>query len=133
LVAFHREWTQVALKRGWLRLYLLRLNGKPAASLYGLMYGGTFYFYQSSFDAAYTQSSVGLITMGLAIQSAIEEGAQEYDLLHGSEAYKSHWSHHSRELARLESFPPGGMGRFCHISIELVRAVRRIASRGPAL
>jgi CelD/BcsL family acetyltransferase involved in cellulose biosynthesis len=37
LVGFHQEFSQVALDRGWLRLYVLRLNGKPAASLYGLL------------------------------------------------------------------------------------------------
>jgi len=42
-----------------------------------------FYFYQSGFDPTYERSSVGLITMGLSIQAALEEGACEYDLLHG--------------------------------------------------
>jgi CelD/BcsL family acetyltransferase involved in cellulose biosynthesis len=129
LIAFHREWIVSALKRGWLRLYLLRLDEKPAACLYGLRHLGTFYFYQSSFDAAYMPSSVGLIAMGLAIQRAIEEGAEEYDLLHGSETYKSHWSHHSRDLARLESFPPSSAGRFCRLSVELGRAWRAVARR----
>jgi len=132
LVAFHQEWTQLALERGWLRFYVLRLNGKPAACLYGLLYRGTFYFYQSSFDEAYQQASVGLIAMGLAIQSAIREGAEEYDLLHGDETYKSHWSRHSRDLARLESFPPGGLGELCRLSVDLVRASRQLARRAKA-
>jgi CelD/BcsL family acetyltransferase involved in cellulose biosynthesis len=126
LVAFHREWTQLALNRGWLRLYQLRLDEKPAASLYGFLYRGIFYFYQSGFDDAYKQASVGLITMGLAIQSAIKEGAEEYDLLHGDESYKSHWCRHSRDLVRLESFPPGIRGTVCRVSIELGRVARRL-------
>jgi CelD/BcsL family acetyltransferase involved in cellulose biosynthesis len=130
LVEFHREWTQVALERGWLRLYVLRLNGKPAACLYGLLYRGTFYFYQSSFDEAYQQSSVGLIAMGLAIQSAIGEGAEEYDLLHGDETYKSHWSRHGRDLARLESYPPGGLGEFRRLTVEWAR---RAKAWGPSV
>jgi CelD/BcsL family acetyltransferase involved in cellulose biosynthesis len=129
LIAFHREFIQVALTSGWLRLYVLRLNEKPAACLYGLLYRGTFYFYQSSFDEAYLQASVGLIAMGLAIRSAIGEGAEEFDLLHGDETYKSHWSRHSRDLARLESFPPGGFGEFCRLSVELGRASRALARR----
>jgi CelD/BcsL family acetyltransferase involved in cellulose biosynthesis len=129
LRAFHREWTQSALQRGWLRLFVLRLNLLPAACLYGLMYQGTFYFYQSSFDSAYAQSSVGLITMGLAIRNAIEEGAEEYDLLHGDEAYKSHWSRQSRNLVRLESFPPGGLNTAYRLSLKLGRATRALARR----
>ena len=129
LVAFHREFSQVALNRGWLRLYVLRLDGKPAAALYGFLYRRTFYFYQSGFDAAYDKYSVGLVAMGLAIQRAIEEGAEEYDLLHGAEAYKSHWSCDSRELGRMEVYPPRGLGWICRSSIELERAARRIARR----
>lgn len=137
IVAFHREWTQLALKCGWLRLYVLRLNDRPAACLYGMFYRGTFYFYQSSFDAAYQQYSVGLIAMGLAIQTAIAEGAKEYDLLHGTEAYKSHWSRQSRDLARLEAFPPSCVGRLGRLSVELGRTLRglsrRVTAQGPAV
>jgi len=109
-IAFHEEFTAHALRRGWLRLYVLRLDGKPASALYGLRYGQTFYYYQSGFDPQYARHSVGLVTMGLAIKSAMEEGAEEYDLLHGGEAYKFHWAKESRELARLELYPPGARG-----------------------
>jgi len=44
LIAFHHEFTQIALTRGWLRLYVLRLNEKPAACLYGLLHRGVFSF-----------------------------------------------------------------------------------------
>ena len=127
LVAFHREFSQLALKRGWLRLYVLQLNQKPAACLYGFFYGGIFYFYQSGFDLAYLKQSVGLVSMGLGIKRAIEEGAKEYDLLHGNEEYKSHWSSERRELGRLELYPPGCIGQICRQAVTLERASRRIA------
>jgi CelD/BcsL family acetyltransferase involved in cellulose biosynthesis len=129
LVEFHQDFSRVALARGWLRLYVLRLNGKPAAALYGFLYDRTFYFYQSGFDPACDKYSVGLVTMGLAIQRAIEEGAREFDLLHGDEGYKSHWSNGSRELGRLELYPPGSLGWICRSSVELELASRRIARR----
>jgi CelD/BcsL family acetyltransferase involved in cellulose biosynthesis len=129
LVEFHREFSQIALDRDWLRLYVLRLDGQPAASLYGFLYRATFYFYQSGFDAAYEKHSVGLVTMGLAIKSAIEDGVQEYDLLHGNETYKSHWSCDSRELSRLEAYPPRVFGWMCRSSVDLERAARKLARR----
>jgi len=129
LTAFHREFSQIALQRGWLRLYALLLNDKPAAFLYGFLYGRKFYFYQSSFDAAYAKHSPGLISMGLAIRSAIEEGAEEYDLLHGDESYKSHWSLDRRDLGRLELYPPDAMGRICRSAVGLARASRSFANR----
>jgi CelD/BcsL family acetyltransferase involved in cellulose biosynthesis len=136
LTAFHREFSQIALERGWLRLYVLRLDEKPAAFLYGFLYGRKFYFYQSGFDAAYAKHSPGLLSMGLAIRSAIEEGAEEYDLLHGDESYKAHWSLDKRDLIRLELYPPNPVGRICRTAIGLARASRTLASRvipgGPA-
>lgn len=129
LVGFHREFCALALEHGWLRLFVLRLNGAPAASLYGFRYGKTFYFYQSGFDPAYQKHSVGLVSMGLGIRSAIEEGVGEYDLLHGNEEYKSHWSRESRELARVESYPPGVLGSLCQTSVNVERASRRMARK----
>jgi CelD/BcsL family acetyltransferase involved in cellulose biosynthesis len=67
--------------------------------------------------------------MGLAIKSAIEEGAEEYDLLHGNEAYKSHWSYDSRGLIRLEMYPPRALGWICRLSVEMERGARRIVRR----
>lgn len=105
VVAFHREVTRLALARGWLRLFVLRLSGRPAAALYGLLYRGRFLFYQSGFDPAFAEHSVGQLTVGLTIRAAIEEGAREYDLLHGIEPYKFHWANRTRELVRIELFP----------------------------
>lgn len=106
LVAFHEDLSRFALERGWLRLYLLLLDGNPAAALYGFRYGGDFHFYQSGFDLGYAKHSVGLVTMGLAIKSAVEERVARYDLLHGNEPYKYQWARAEHELVRLQLYPP---------------------------
>jgi CelD/BcsL family acetyltransferase involved in cellulose biosynthesis len=128
-LAFHDEVTRRALAGGRLRLFELRLDGRPAASLYGFRHGGTFSFYQSGFDPAFTKDSVGLVMMSLAIQSAIEEGAVEYDFLHGDEAYKFQWARDARPLARLEIFPPRLRGLLCQQAVALGRVARRTARR----
>ena len=125
LIAFHREFTRTALERGWLRLFTLWLGEKPAASLYGFRYGRTFYFYQSGFDPAYAKNSVGLVTMGLSIESALEEGAEEYDLLHGDEEYKFLWARQERHLERLEIFPPCVSGLLYKQAVGFGRAAKR--------
>ena len=129
LASFHDELTRRALAQGWLRLFELRLDGRAAASLYGFRYRETFSFYQSGLDPAYAKDSVGLVTMGLAIQSAIEEGVSEYDFLHGDEAYKFQWAGQARELARLELYPPRWRGLLYQQAIALGRGARRTARR----
>lgn len=110
IVAFHRDVTRLVARRGWLRLYVLHLDGRPAAALYGFLYRGRFLFYQSGFDPDFARWSVGLVMMGLSIRDAIADGAREYDLLHGDESYKHRWANGQRELGRLEIYPPSAAG-----------------------
>jgi CelD/BcsL family acetyltransferase involved in cellulose biosynthesis len=127
LIAFHDEISALALRRGWLRLFVLRLDGRPAAALYGFRYRDVFYFYQSGFDPAFSKESVGLVILGLSIERAFEEGVAEYDLLHGVEAYKFHWAQGARELSRIELYPPGTRGLLYRGTVGLTRTARRLA------
>jgi CelD/BcsL family acetyltransferase involved in cellulose biosynthesis len=106
LCAFHEEATRRFLERGWLRMFVLRVNGAPAAVMYGFLYNRTFYFYQHGFDDSYQQHSIGLVLMALSIRAAIDEGATEFDMLWGTEPYKFLWARHVRELRNLHLFPP---------------------------
>jgi CelD/BcsL family acetyltransferase involved in cellulose biosynthesis len=128
---FHEEWTRLALAQGWLRLFVLWLGGAPAAAFYGFRYGRVFSFYQSGFDERFAKHSVGLVSMGLAIRSAIEEGASEFDLLHGEEEYKSHWAKESRCLGRIVSFPKGPLGRLSWAGDAGFDCVRKLARKLP--
>lgn len=129
LEAFHEDFSRLALEQGWLRLFVLRLKGVPAAALYGFRFGQTFYFYQSGFDPAFAKYSLGAVTVGLTIKQALEEGAEEYDFLHGDEAYKSQWAENRRELARLELYPPHAAGWLCRGTMDLRRAAKTVARR----
>lgn len=129
LCSFHDELSRIALQKTWLRLYTLWLDGRPAASLYGFYYKRIFYFYQSGFDPAFKEFSVGLVIMGLAIRCAIEEGAIEYDFLHGAEPYKFLWTKRVRHLDRLELYPPGLEGRIWKIFRESNDGMRVMARK----
>jgi serine acetyltransferase/CelD/BcsL family acetyltransferase involved in cellulose biosynthesis len=128
-LAFHDDFSRTALERGWLRLSLLRLDGRPIGALYGLRRGRTFYFYQSGFDPAFRQQSAGLVTMGLAIRQALAEGVEEYDLLHGTESYKFLWTDRTRDLVKIELFPPSMRGLLCRGALRGEAAAKRLARR----
>ena len=129
LRAFYDDVSRSGLELGWLRLFILRLDGRPAAALHGYQYGGVFSFYQAGFDPAFAKQSVGLVTMALAIKSAIEEGADEYDLLHGDEPYKYQWADKTRDLERIELFSPCVRGQLSRQALGLSRIVRRMGRR----
>ena len=127
--AFQDEATRRALDRGWLRMYVLRLNEDVAAVMYGFFYDRQFYFYNHGFDDRYSRHSVGLVLMALTIRAAIDEGAQAFDLLWGTEAYKSLWARETRTLRRIHLFPPHAAGRIHRRAVEARRRLGRLARR----
>jgi CelD/BcsL family acetyltransferase involved in cellulose biosynthesis len=129
LRAFHHDATARMLLRGWLRLFVLRLNDKPAAVAYCFAYNGRFYLYQHGFDEQFRRYSVGLALLGLTIHAAIEEGASEFDMLYGDEPYKSLWARDIRPLERIELFPSHIGGRIHHHTVEAERSMRTLARR----
>ena len=114
LRAFHDEATSRFLDRGWLRMFILRVNGAPAAVMYGFLHNRTFYFYQHGFDDSYQQYSIGLVLMALSIRAALEEEAVGFDMLWGTEPYKFLWARQTRELSNVHLFPPHLGGRLHH-------------------
>lgn len=129
LIAFHEAFSRLALERGWLRLFVLRLGTSPVAALYALRFGDTFSFYQSGFDPQYGHYGVGLVIMGLAIRQAISERAAEYDMLHGAEPYKFLWASQVRDLSHLELYPPTARGLVTERLTDLSRAARAAVRR----
>jgi CelD/BcsL family acetyltransferase involved in cellulose biosynthesis len=129
MVAFHEEFSRLALGRGWLRLYVLRLDGKAVAAWYGFNYRGVVSYYQGGFDPAFYKHSVGLVMMGLAIKAALDEQALAYDFLRGDESYKSLWTCRERELVRLDLFAPCLRGVFYRQWMELRWNIRKKMTR----
>jgi CelD/BcsL family acetyltransferase involved in cellulose biosynthesis len=88
----HRGFAAAAHERGWLRLYLLEVDGAPAAAWYGWHVGDRFSYYQAGFEPAWSRYSVGFLLLAETVREAIAEGAAEYDLLVGDEAFKARFA-----------------------------------------
>ena len=67
--------------------------------------------------------------MALTIRAAIDEGAQAFDLLWGTEGYKSLWARDARTLRRIQLFPPHAAGRIHRRAVEARRRLGRLARR----
>jgi CelD/BcsL family acetyltransferase involved in cellulose biosynthesis len=127
--AFHEDATRRALDRGWLRMYALTLNGATAAVMYGFHMGGRFYFYQHGYDDTYSAQSIGLALMALTINAAIGEGATEFDMLWGTESYKSRWARRASVLQRVDLYPVHFGGSVQRHAVEARRGVAGLARR----
>ncbi len=126
LIDFHRSMSRISMERGWLRLYLLVLDGEPVAATYLFKYNNIFYYYQIGYNTDYARYSVGMITLALAIKSAIAEGASEFDLLHDDVAYKYLWTREKRGLLRLELYPPNALGSLYHGVIQTKAGIKQL-------
>jgi CelD/BcsL family acetyltransferase involved in cellulose biosynthesis len=97
-VEFHRELALRALRRGWLRLRLLELDGRPVAANYALRVGDAEWYYQTGRDPAYADASVGSVLLAACIRCACEEGAREFRMLRGDQRYKLSWANRDAPL-----------------------------------
>ena len=108
--AFHREFAPRALERGWLRFWLLELDGRPAAAWYGFRFAGAELYYQAGRDPEWERGSVGFVLLAHSIRAALEDGANEYRFLEGSEAYKYRFANEDEGLDTIV-IPRGVRGR----------------------
>ena len=76
-------------------------SGTAVAALYAWRIGGRYAYFQAGFDTAWADKSVGLVLMAHTVREAIEEGADEYDLLLGDETYKSRFATDERAVETL--------------------------------
>jgi CelD/BcsL family acetyltransferase involved in cellulose biosynthesis len=86
--AFHRAFAASALARGWLRLWLLELDGCAVAAWHGFRFRGADWHYQSGRDPAWDRYSVGAVLLAHTIRDCVEAGIPRYLFLRGDEAYK---------------------------------------------
>jgi peptidoglycan/xylan/chitin deacetylase (PgdA/CDA1 family) len=85
---FHREFAAAALELGWLRLWLLELDGRPAAAWYGFRFGGVEHYYQSGRDPAFDHLSAAFVLLAHTIRAAFDDGVTEYRFGRGQDPYK---------------------------------------------
>ena len=126
--AFHLDFASAALERGWLRLWLLEVDGHAVAAWYGWRLGAVYSYYQAGFDPEWSDRSVGLVLLAHTFRAAIEEGAGVYDLLLGDEAYKGRFADSERQVETLVVTPALHPRR---VAVALEAGARRAAGRLP--
>lgn len=86
--AFFKDAGRAAASYGFLRLGFLDLGVKPVAAVLGFDYNNIMYLYNSGYDPAYADLSVGLLSKVALIRHAIEQHKRVFDFLKGPEVYK---------------------------------------------
>ncbi|WP_141332908.1 GNAT family N-acetyltransferase [Myxococcus sp. AB025B] len=122
--AFHRDATQWLAERGRLWLYTMKVGGKAVASVYGIVHGHRFVYFQSGYDPEWRNRSVGLVLVGESFKDALAAGLTEYDFLRGTETYKSDWVSKQRRTVSVRVHSGTKAGQWYSRAEELARKAR---------
>lgn len=128
-VNFHRELMHLLFAQNQLRLYCLELEGKLVAMLYCYRWKEQVCFYQGGFDPGYEGLRVGNVIMGYAIEHAINEGNQVFDMLKGDYRYKrslAKGKNHTWHVTAVRFSVPGLIYRFRH---EFLPSIKKVVRR----
>lgn len=92
--AFYQELAPAFLESGWLRLWVLEVDGVSRAVQFGFAHEGVLHSLQEAYDSAWNEpgvSGLGVVLRLHAVEAAIAEGLAAYDFLGGDQDYKRRW------------------------------------------
>jgi CelD/BcsL family acetyltransferase involved in cellulose biosynthesis len=108
---FYEEIARWAVGRGWLRLWFLRLDGRPIAFAFCLEHGGRHYELKVGFNAEYAAFGPGVLLTRARLEHCFDTGLLSYEFLGQPERHKLDWTDELRDLVRLQAFArsPAGL------------------------
>lgn len=108
--AFYTEIARWAAEQGWLRLCLLRLDGRPIAFNFGLAHDGALYALKGGFDEDFSRHAPGMLLDWQLVAHCHEHGFRRFELLGQDDPYKLEWTTRKRLLERVQVFAPTTAG-----------------------
>jgi CelD/BcsL family acetyltransferase involved in cellulose biosynthesis len=110
-----RELLHRASGRRWLRLWILRLDGRPIATEYQIGANGSIHALGVDSDAALADLRPGACLNALIVRALFEHGdAREYNMGTGSADRRLDWANGSHEVFSLQVYPSTVYGRLLH-------------------
>jgi len=103
-IRFFLKLSEVASRKGWLNIWLLKLNGKAIAAEYHLKYKGRTHALRGDFDEKYRAFSPGSVLESHIIEKMFKDKVVEHDLGGDPYRYKLKWTSTIRKHAKLEIF-----------------------------
>lgn len=113
--AFIRTLTHHLIQQNWLSLWILYIDGTPAAMEYQVKFGHSYHALRSDFDQKFHQQSPGtLLTWKLTEQlfHTTEDPESNYYLGPGTNEYKRRWTTLSDPLYALAGYNRTLLGRY---------------------
>jgi CelD/BcsL family acetyltransferase involved in cellulose biosynthesis len=98
-IEFHRRLMPRLWAKGWLAMFVLFVDGIPAAVRYDFVHNGKIWGFQGGWDPIFAKMSIGTVMNALTFKWAIEKGGlREYDFGVEVSRYKTEWADCSRDI-----------------------------------
>lgn len=101
-----REQMLATAQRDWLRIYILYLDGKPAAFWKGTLYGGCMQGDHVGYDEAWSKFSPGIFLFLNMIEDLCKEGVNTVDLGFGDTQFKKYLGNLRRVESQVRIYAP---------------------------
>ena len=125
-----RALATVGLEHGWVRGYLLYLDGDPIAYWLCSTFGGTILIRTAGFDNAYAEHRPGIHLLMRVIEDACADPAlRTLDFGPGDAAYKQQFSNETRVERNVVLFAPTFRGRRINATRTAILAPAHLARR----
>lgn len=125
--AFIRRLTQHSLEQGWLSLWLLRLDGVPAAMEYQLVYRGHVHALRSDYPESLAEFGPGRYLAWKILEASCGGALRRYWMGPGDNPYKARWAESEADLQQVMAFSPSARGRLLgaiHTGVACARSAR---------
>ena len=121
--------------KGYLRVGILRLDGRPAAAQFWIVSGGTAHCARLAYNEAYKKLAVGVVLTNFMIAHVLDhDRVNKLDYGYGRDEYKRGWMKNAREYHGFIAFNSStGIGRLSAIWHIQGRWIKRLLKRGLGL
>lgn len=135
---------ETCARRGWLRLGIAWLGGRPVATQLWIVANGRAEIYKLAYDESFKRYSPGTLLTAKLLEQVFEiDGVREIDYLIGDDRYKTAWMTQRRERWGLIAYNPAtsaGLAalarevavRFAKSLLAWARHIARRRTTGPA-
>jgi CelD/BcsL family acetyltransferase involved in cellulose biosynthesis len=129
---------ELGAERGWLRAYLLSVDGEPRAFWIGLAYGRVFFTGPTGYDPSLGHLRLGTYVLMRMLEDLCEDDAVDVvDYGVGDAEYKRHFGSESSLEEDVLVFAPSFRGVRVNLTrtmlVNVASAARRVGGRVPAL
>jgi len=111
LEAFYGRVLGEAHRQGKLRLYILRLEGRPIGANLVLVEGGTAFGWKTAYDQTLAKYSPGNVLQRFVLRALADEGVERLDMLDPVTDWKRRWASRIEPRLHVRLYAPTMRGR----------------------